>query len=142
MTVTFLITSDSYICDLTGAGYNDHGELHIRDCPNMEIAKQSITSLLEVGVVCNNAIIQGETLLGQPTEGALLAAAMKNGMYTAADKFVRNKEYPFSSEQKMMAVSASPRYNNNPKDETFFVKGAIEMLLPQCTKFMYNGQVC
>jgi Ca2+-transporting ATPase len=57
------------------------------------------------------------------------------------DRYVRTKEYPFSSEQKMMAVSAVPRYNNNNKEENFFVKGAIEMLLPQCTRFMYNGQI-
>jgi len=29
--------------------------------------------------VCNNAVIHGDTLLGQPTEGALLAAGMKVG---------------------------------------------------------------
>jgi hypothetical protein len=27
--------------------------------------------------VCNNAVIHADTLLGQPTEGALLAAGMK-----------------------------------------------------------------
>jgi hypothetical protein len=27
--------------------------------------------------VCNNAVINSDTLLGQPTEGALLAAGMK-----------------------------------------------------------------
>ncbi|CAO1421189.1 unnamed protein product [Diamesa hyperborea] len=145
MTVTTIITADGYMADVTGAGYNDNGEIHIRDCNNMEVAKQSINQLIEVGAVCNNAIIQGEQLLGTPTEGALLAVAMKNGMYTIADKFVRTKEIPFSSEQKMMAVSVIPRYsnnsiNNNNKDEMFFVKGAIEMLLPQCTKFYFNGQ--
>lgn len=30
-----------------------------------------------MGVVCNNATINGDTLQGQPTEGALLAVAMK-----------------------------------------------------------------
>lgn len=77
MTVTIIITSDGYMADVTGAGYNDHGEIHIRDCSNQDIAKQSITALLEAGAVCNNAIIMSDTLLGQPTEGALLAAAMK-----------------------------------------------------------------
>lgn len=145
MTVTIIITSEGYMADVTGAGYNDNGEIHIRECANMDIAKQSITNLLEIGTVCNNAIIQGDVLLGTPTEGALLAAAMKNGMYTVGDRYVRTKEFPFSSEQKMMAVSAIPRYSNNNsnsnKEENFFVKGAIEMLLPQCTRFMYNGQV-
>lgn len=139
MTVTVIITSDGYMADVTGAGYNDNGEIHIRDCNSMENAKRSINQLLEAGVVCNNAIIQNDTLLGQPTEGALLAVAMKNGQYSAADNFLRIQEYPFSSEQKMMAVKAVPKYSNN-KEEIYFVKGAIEMVLPQCTKFWYGGQ--
>lgn len=138
MTVTIVITSDGYMADVTGAGYNDHGEIHIRDCSNQDIAKQSITALLEAGAVCNNAIIMSDNLLGQPTEGALLAAAMKCGMYAAGDKFIRLQEYPFSSEQKMMAVKVAPKYSSN-MDEIYFAKGAIEMLLPQCTKYMYGG---
>lgn len=141
MTVTTIITSENYMADVTGTGYNDIGEIVLRDCVNMEAAKQSINQIVEVGAVCNNGLIQNEILLGTPTEGALLALAMKNQMYTIADKYIRTKEYPFSSEQKMMAVSAVPRYATNNKDELFYVKGAIEMVLPQCTKFFYNGQI-
>ncbi|GAB0089468.1 Calcium-transporting ATPase type 2C member 1 [Sergentomyia squamirostris] len=140
MTVTVIITSDGYMADVTGAGYNDCGEIHIRDCNSHDQAKQSIVNLLEIGAVCNNAVIQNGTLLGQPTEGALLAVAMKGGLYAAADKYVRVQEYPFSSEQKMMAVKLYPKYEN-AKEELFFVKGALEMLLPQCTKYMFGGQV-
>jgi Ca2+-transporting ATPase len=157
MTATTIITSEGFMADVTGAGYNDDGEIHIRDCSNMEMAKQSINAIVEAGAVCNNAIIQGEVLLGSPTEGALLALAMKNQMYTIRDKFIRTKEFPFSSEQKMMCVSAIPRYNNNNinnlnnnnnnnsnsssnKDEIFFVKGAIEMVLPQCKRYVLNNQ--
>lgn len=35
---------------------------------------------------------------------------MKHGMYGVAEKFLRLQEYPFSSEQKMMAVKCSPKY--------------------------------
>lgn len=59
-------------------------------------------------------------------------------MYAAGDKYIRLQEYPFSSEQKMMAVKVAPKYSNN-KEEIYFAKGAIEMLLPQCTKYMYGG---
>lgn len=139
MTVTVIITSDGYMADVTGAGYNENGEIHIRECNSVEMARQSITNLLEIGAVCNNAIIQDESLLGQPTEGALLAAAMKSGLYAASDKYIRLQEYPFSSEQKIMAVRIVPKYNNN-KEEVYFVKGALENLLPQCTRYMYGGQ--
>ncbi|XP_066585292.1 calcium-transporting ATPase type 2C member 1 isoform X2 [Prorops nasuta] len=140
MTATILITSEGYIADVTGAGYNDKGELRIRKCENMELARAAISNMLEVGCVCNNAIIQNDTLLGQPTEGALIAVAMKYGMYGYSDKYLRLQEYPFSSEQKMMAVKCTPKYSED-RQETYFVKGAVEKILPQCTKYSANGQV-
>lgn len=76
--------------------------------------------------------------MGQPTEGALLSAAMKHGMYNVADRYVRLQEYPFSSEQKMMAVRCSSKYDKD-KDEIYFVKGAIEKILPKCTRYSWNG---
>lgn len=33
-------------------------------------------------------------------------------MYGVADKYVRLQEYPFSSEQKMMAVKCIPKYGD------------------------------
>ncbi|XP_069688081.1 calcium-transporting ATPase type 2C member 1 isoform X1 [Periplaneta americana] len=138
MTVTVIVTSDGYLAEVSGAGYNDQGEIHIHKCDSLDRARDSIYSLLEVGCVCNNAVINGETLLGQPTEGALLAAGMKHGMYGVSDKFVRLQEYPFSSEQKMMAVKCVPKYGDS-KEETYFVKGALEKVLQQCTKYSSNG---
>nr|XP_012226173.1 PREDICTED: calcium-transporting ATPase type 2C member 1 isoform X2 [Linepithema humile]XP_012226174.1 PREDICTED: calcium-transporting ATPase type 2C member 1 isoform X2 [Linepithema humile] len=140
MTATILVTSEGYIADVTGAGYNGVGEVHIRKCDNTDLARAAISNMLEVGCVCNNAIIHNDTLLGQPTEGALIAVAMKFGMYGVADKFLRLQEYPFSSEQKMMAVKCTPKFGEN-KQEIFFVKGALEKILPQCTKYYENGQV-
>lgn len=77
--------------------------------------------------------------MGQPTEGALLAAAMKHGMYNIADRYVRVQEFPFSSEQKMMAVKCVSKYDNNK--EIFFVKGAMEKVLPKCNRCLSNDQV-
>ncbi|XP_017794138.1 PREDICTED: calcium-transporting ATPase type 2C member 1 [Habropoda laboriosa] len=140
MTVTILVTPEGYIADITGAGYNDKGEVRIRKCDNFDLARAAITNMLEVGCVCNNAIIQNEILLGQPTEGALIAVAMKYGLYGIADKYLRLQEYPFSSEQKMMAVKCTPKYGEN-RQEIYFVKGALEKILPLCTKYSVNGQV-
>ncbi|XP_076238710.1 secretory pathway calcium atpase isoform X2 [Calliopsis andreniformis] len=140
MTATILVTSEGYIADITGAGYNDKGEVRIRKCDNYDLARKAISSMLEVGCVCNNAVIQNDTLLGQPTEGALIALAMKFGMYGVADKYLRLQEYPFSSEQKMMAVKCTPKYEEN-RQEIFFVKGALEMILRLCTKYSVNGEV-
>ncbi|XP_074028595.1 secretory Pathway Calcium atpase isoform X2 [Leptinotarsa decemlineata] len=141
MTATVLVTSDGYIAEITGAGYNDHGQILLRtkyDFPDK--ARESIHALLETGVVCNNATIKNDTLTGQPTEGALLAAAMKHGMDIVANRYIRLKEYPFSSEQKMMAVKCISKYDDS-KDEIYFVKGAMEKILPKCTKYSWNGNL-
>ena len=140
MTATILMTPEGYVADVTGTGYNDRGKVCIRKCDNAELARGSINNLLEVGCVCNNAVIMNDTLLGQPTEGALVAVAMKNGMYGVADKYLRLQEYPFSSEQKMMAVKCAEKYSDN-RQEVFFAKGALEKILPQCTKYSANGQL-
>lgn len=34
----------------------------------------------------------------------------QNGMYGVSDRYVRLQEYPFTSEQKMMAVKCVPKY--------------------------------
>ncbi|XP_043288705.1 calcium-transporting ATPase type 2C member 1 [Venturia canescens] len=140
MTATILVTPEGYVADVTGTGYNDRGHVRIRKMENIELAQAAINQLLEVGCVCNNAVIQDDTLLGQPTEGALVAVAMKNGMYGVAEKYLRLQEYPFSSEQKMMAVKCTPKYSEN-REEIYFAKGALEKILPQCTKYSANGQL-
>ncbi|XP_015110442.1 calcium-transporting ATPase type 2C member 1 isoform X2 [Diachasma alloeum] len=140
MTATIIVTPEGYVADVTGTGYNDRGKVRIRKCDSADSAKNSITNLLEVGCICNNAVIQNDTLLGQPTEGAIVAAAMKYGMYGTADKYLRLQEYPFSSDQKMMAVKCISKYSED-KQEIYFVKGALEKILPQCTKYSNNGQL-
>ncbi|KAL4113218.1 hypothetical protein QTP88_016882 [Uroleucon formosanum] len=137
MTVTTIITSDGYYADVSGTGYNDQGEVHLLKSFSSDQAKQAIYNLLEVGVICNNATINGDTLQGQPTEGALLAVAMKNRMYGISDKYLKLQEYPFSSEQKLMAVKCVNKYDD-VKEEIYFVKGALEKVLKQCTKYS-NG---
>ncbi|KAK0087847.1 hypothetical protein PV325_013937 [Microctonus aethiopoides] len=140
MTATIIVTPEGYIGDISGTGYNDKGEIRIRKCDNIDLARAAISNTLEVGCVCNNTIIQNDTLMGQPTEGALVAAAMKFNMYGVAEKYLRLQEYPFSSEQKMMAVKCTPKYSEE-RQEIFFAKGALEKILPQCTKYSANGQV-
>ncbi|XP_011311174.1 calcium-transporting ATPase type 2C member 1 isoform X3 [Fopius arisanus] len=140
MTATIIVTPEGYVADVSGTGYNDRGKVKIRKCDNSETAKLAITNVLEVGCICNNAVIQNDTLLGQPTEGAIVAAAMKFGMYGTAEKYLRLQEYPFSSDQKMMAVKCISKYSED-KQEIYFVKGALEKILPQCTKYSINGQL-
>lgn len=53
MTVTIIFTADGHIADVTGAGYNDNGEVVLRKCDNIEIGRQAIYELLEVNLLLN-----------------------------------------------------------------------------------------
>lgn len=114
MTVTSIVTSDGWRAQVTGTGYSNHGEVIVvednsllpvnggssgsRSSPFSESSRSSIYNVLEVGCVCNNASISPDGVLrGQPTEGALIAAAMKFGMQACSSNYHRLQEYPFNS---------------------------------------------
>ncbi|XP_063535847.1 calcium-transporting ATPase type 2C member 1 [Cydia strobilella] len=138
MTVTCMSTSGGHIAEVRGAGYNARGDIQLRAYKgrDLDVARSALQSMLEVGVLCNNAVIRDETLYGQPTEGALLAAAMKNGMDDVREQYTRLHEIPFSSETKMMVVKYAPKFNDGKLKEEVFVKGAIEKILPLCTQYI------
>ena len=55
----------------------------------MLLKEQRLSLRFQIGSVCNNALIVDENLHGSPTEGALLAFAMKMGVYNARHQFRR-----------------------------------------------------
>uniref|UniRef100_A0A672KNM1 Calcium-transporting ATPase n=1 Tax=Sinocyclocheilus grahami TaxID=75366 RepID=A0A672KNM1_SINGR len=104
MTVTHLFTSDGQHVEVTGVGYNNSGEVLLDGEVVHGFSNTSISKIVEAGCVCNDAVIRSNTLMGRPTEGALIALAMKMGLEGLQQEFVRLEEIPFSSEQKWMAV--------------------------------------
>lgn len=141
MTVTSIVTSELYRADVSGVGYNSNGQIILSE-DNDSFKKQidSMKRLLEIGCICNNADITGGQLRGQPTEGAIIAAANKLDLFGVRDKYIRLQELPFSSDQKIMVVKCVPKFG--PKDEErFYVKGAIEKVLNLSTNYFSNDMV-
>ncbi|CAF2385566.1 unnamed protein product [Rotaria sp. Silwood2] len=137
MTVTNILTSDGQIAEVTGSGYNSEGDVL---CGSERItydSHPSISKIVEVGAVCNNAEIVNFQLRGQPTEGALLAVAMKMNLPHLREQFHREHEWPFTHENKWMAVECKPKYN--PNETHVYFKGAIEQVLKICKNFIYHG---
>ena len=102
------------------------------------IDKNQMPILLENMVLCNDAKIQEETLIGDPTETALLDCAQKFGYQkNALDQvWQRVNEIPFDSNRKLMTTV-------NVKDNTFqqYTKGAFDEIIKRCTHILDNGSV-
>uniref|UniRef100_A0A663DZE1 Calcium-transporting ATPase n=1 Tax=Aquila chrysaetos chrysaetos TaxID=223781 RepID=A0A663DZE1_AQUCH len=139
MTVTRLVTSDGFQAEVSGVGYSGEGDVYL--LPSKEILKQfsnvSVGKLVEAGCVVNNAIIRKNSVIGQPTEGALIALAMKMELADIKDIYVRKKEIPFSSEQKWMAVKCTLK--NQDQEDIYFMKGAFEEVIQYCTLYNSSG---
>ncbi|XP_072374008.1 calcium-transporting ATPase type 2C member 2-like isoform X2 [Scyliorhinus torazame] len=139
MTVTQLFTSDGIHAEVSGTGYNGIGNVCLS--ASGEIAKEfsnvSIGKLVEAGCVCNNAVIREDTLIGQPTEGALIALAMKMDLDHVKQSYTRKKEYPFSSDQKWMAVKCA--HKSQETEDIYFMKGAYEGVIRYCSNYSNGG---
>ncbi|XP_048172693.1 calcium-transporting ATPase type 2C member 2 [Corvus hawaiiensis] len=139
MTVTRLVTSDGCQAEVSGVGYNGEGNVYL--LPSKEILKEfsniSIGKLVEAGCVVNNAVIRKNCVIGQPTEGALIALAMKMELADIKDIYVRKKEIPFSSEQKWMAVKCTLK--NQDQEDIYFMKGAFEEVIQYCSLYNSGG---
>ena len=106
MTVRTIYLNDMFI-DVTGTGYMPKGEfLH-----DGETAKdERIVVLAQIGLLCNDAQLKPQsnawTLIGDPTEGALVALASKAGLDQdrLRDEHHRVGEVPFSSKRKRMTT--------------------------------------
>ncbi|XP_064640743.1 calcium-transporting ATPase type 2C member 1-like isoform X2 [Lineus longissimus] len=139
MTVTRIFTADESIAEVSGVGYSSSGDVRCHGEVVHGNSHSSITKVIEVGIVCNNAQIVDNELHGQPTEGALITAAMKLNLKDVRNNYARLEEWPFSSDSKMMIVKCAPKYGQY--EELYFVKGATERILRQCRRYYYNGAV-
>jgi P-type Ca2+ transporter type 2C len=114
MTVRAYALGDRHV-DVTGTGYQRTGEFREGERRIDPAADERLALALRIGALCSDARIDdvsgAPTVLGDPTEGALLVAAAKAGMAEAdlQDKYPRIDEVPFSSETKrMVTVHRSP----------------------------------
>ncbi|XP_019719199.1 calcium-transporting ATPase type 2C member 1 isoform X1 [Hippocampus comes] len=138
MTVTQMFTSDGVHAEVTGVGYNGNGEVLADGEIVHGFSHPSLSKIVEVGSVCNDSVIRNGTLLGRPTEGALMALAMKMGLEGAQQEYVRLEEVPFTSDKKWMAVRCVHRTQQD-KTGVLFVKGAYEQVIRFCSSYNSRG---
>ena len=114
-----------------GAGYEPFGRFR---AGGTVVDPAPLVDLLRAGLLCNDARLvhgrEGWTVLGDPTEAALVVVAEKGGLRheQEAARAPRLLELPFSSERKRMStvhLVAGKRIA--------YVKGAAEVVLPRTT---------
>ena len=110
----------------------------IIDVADVSKVEKDISLFNEIGILCNDTKINGENLLGDPTETALVAFASKIGVnvQNTIDTHKRVEEAPFDSKRKMM--STVNEYNGK---YLVFTKGALESVLNNCSKILIDGKV-
>lgn len=140
MTVRQVYTAGRMI-SITGQGYDPKGDFHGGDT-----IKEPLQAALKVAALCNNSTLTRKGVQvaglfrssskdspwgieGDPTEGALLVAAAKAGIWreTLERKEERIGEIPFDSDRKRMSVIYKGKHGNKA-----YVKGAPDVILRLC----------
>lgn len=158
MVVQHVFTSQGAV-QVTGEGYNPTGEF-LQNGKLIGFEEHlDLKDLLLACVVCNDAILQQHsgqwTIMGDPTEGALLAVAGKAGLEKAKkDRWLpRVAEFPFSSERKRMSVIVDTSghrhesigslalYDPDRLPYFMFTKGSPELTLERCTHLEVGNHI-
>ncbi len=143
------VYTENWDLRVTGEGYIPTGEFQTDDSAKIDVqANQELQSLLMACLLCNDAILQKENgdwaILGDPTEGALLAVAGKAELFKHDREhlFPRVAEFPFSSERKRMSVLVADESNQlHSQGVMMFVKGSPELTLECCTQIQIGDRV-
>lgn len=144
MVVQEVYTSSLHL-RVTGEGYQPAGAFSCPERPlNPPEQEPEVKQLLHACVLCNDALLRQERknghtewdILGDPTEGALLALAGKAGILKAEleTEMPRLGEFPFDSERKRMSVIVEGYEGDRQFPYVMFTKGSTELILERCDR--------
>lgn len=139
------VDGDSYT--VTGSGYSPVGEILFQDEPICLAEKPALRECLLAGLLCNDThfeVQDGEyTVIGDPTEAALLPVAHKAGLFLPHSP----KEAGDQPAGTSASLSAMPRLDTIPFESDFqymvtlhqipesniaYIKGSVEATLQRC----------
>jgi len=122
---------------VTGEGYSTDGKILSGDGEPLPSMSDALMSM----ALCNDAGIRAGKLVGDPTEGALVALAEKGGIDVEAVRgnHPRVAEVPFDSDYKFMATFHEQNFtrgDSTPARFRCFVKGAPGVLLERADSIL------
>jgi Ca2+-transporting ATPase len=111
---------------VTGEGYGVTGEIKHVGGSHIELDPYLLPMIL-----CADAVHDGEALIGDPTEGALIVLGAKGGLDVDETRaaFPRIAEVPFDSDYKFMATFHEMTGNSGQPVVRCYVKGAPDVLI-------------
>lgn len=87
--------------------------------------------ILSLAALCCNSIIQNDSVIGEPTENAIISAAADAlNIDSLYKEYPRVKEYPFDSKRKLMST-----VHKNHNSIISVTKGASDVLIPMCSYY-------
>src|SRR5690349_12409624 len=115
---------------ITGEGYATAGEIN-----HVGGQRFDLDPYLLPMVLCADAVLDGEQLIGDPTEGALIVLGAKGGLNIEAtrEEYPRVGEVPFDSDYKFMATFHEMRSDDGAPVVRCYVKGAPDVLFGRAT---------
>jgi Ca2+-transporting ATPase len=121
---------------VTGEGYSTKGQLQ-----HSGGARIDIDAVLLPMALCADARLDGEELIGDPTEGALIVLAEKGGISVegARHMYPRVAEVPFDSDYKFMATFHNMKNEQGKPVVRCFVKGAPDVLIERAGSYWLPG---
>jgi P-type Ca2+ transporter type 2C len=126
MTARQLVVPGQHRFAVSGEGYRTDGEIsHVGG------GRVDLDPYLLPMVLCADATLDGENLIGDPTEGALLVLAAKGGLDIAETRrtYPRLAEVPFDSDYKFMATFHNMVDAHGKPVVRCYVKGAPDVLV-------------
>ena len=86
--------------------------------------------------LCNDAKIENDKEIGDPTETALLSFYKNIDSIDKLDKYKRIDEIPFDSDRKMMSTLHQKDFSS-----IMFCKGALDKVILKCNSILINNKV-
>ena len=132
------------IVEVSGVGYTPLGEFTYHSKPLPKDESRVMEKLLEISALCNGAKVEPPSdrnkswgVVGDPTDGALLVAALKYGL-NVQSALAQNPTIhmvPFDSERKRMTTI---HRNGN---RFAYTKGAPRSILSVCDRIVVDGRI-
>ncbi|MEV0273447.1 cation-transporting P-type ATPase [Hamadaea sp. NPDC050747] len=132
MTARELVIPGQQRFTVSGEGYGTEGKITHVGGSDFELDPYLLPMAL-----CADAVLDGENLIGDPTEGALIVLAAKGGLNISETRagFPRVAEVPFDSDYKFMATFHEMTDDTGKAVIRCYVKGAPDVLIAKASSY-------